>query len=139
MGSWLIPQVCMSIEQLFWGLHTSLPSQAFVCCAPQGQHPGDGGGQDRGGKGRGGGWSPLHLGPGSNQCCFSGVQWEAPGSDELIRLLICSPPLGVGQVVMVVRGFVQGLSSFSVSYFPHGREKQKYDPRSGATPVSRGK
>lgn len=81
----------------------------------------------------------MHLGPGSNQCCFSGVQWEAPGSDELIRLLICSPPLGVGQVVMVVRGFVRGLSSFSVSYFPHGREKQKYDPRSGATPVSRGK
>lgn len=47
----------------------------------------------------------MHLGPGSNQCCFSGVQWEAPGSDELIRLLICAPPLGVGQVVMVVRGF----------------------------------
>ena len=38
----------------------------------------------------------MHLGPGSNQCHFSGIRWEALGSEELIRLLIYVPPLGGG-------------------------------------------
>lgn len=38
----------------------------------------------------------MHLGPGSNQCHFLGIRWEALGSEELIRLLICVCPLGGG-------------------------------------------
>lgn len=84
--------------------------------------PGDGGGQDQGGEGRGAGWSPMHLGR-FHQCCFSAVQWEAPGSDELIRLLICAPPLGVGQLVMVVRGFcLEPFIILCVPIFPTVRE-----------------